>query len=158
MPPVTDITTASMILASIVLIVAALLGWREWHDREERNPELSPEDEAHFASQDLRRTTGIVVLVLLALGVAIGSRVPIRLGQQANPLFVGIWLGVFSLIFVLLMLAMSDWIALRRFAVRHRGQILRERIEILREQARLKKEAGEGGNGHGEEPLRDLFR
>ena len=31
--------------------------------------------------------------------------------QRANPLFVGIWLGVFGLIFVLLMLAMSDWIA-----------------------------------------------
>ena len=57
----------------------------------------------------------------------------------------GIWLGVFVLIFVLLSLAMIDWIALRLFARRHRDQILRERIEILREEARLKKATPRAG-------------
>jgi membrane protein implicated in regulation of membrane protease activity len=158
MPPAApEIAPASLILSSIVLLVAALLAWREWNDRRVRDPDLSPEDYAHFAGQDARRSIGIVVLVLLAAGVAIGSRIPPRLGNQANPQFVGIWLGVFVLIFVLLSLAMLDWTALRRYARRQRGQFLRERLEILREQARLKKSAGESGNGHGDGPLNDLF-
>src|SRR4051812_19723769 len=113
MPPAPDITSASLVLSSVVLIVAALLGWREWADRRVRDPDPSAEDRVHFATQDARRSTGIVILVLLAVGVAIGSRTPIRVDQRANPLFVGIWLGVFVLIFVILLLAMFDWIALR---------------------------------------------
>jgi membrane protein implicated in regulation of membrane protease activity len=158
MPPAApEIATASLIMTSVVLLVAALLAWREWVDRRARDPDLSPEDYAHFAGQDARRSIGIVVLVLLAAGVAVGSRTPSRMGNQANPQFVGIWLGVFVLIFVALSLAMLDWVALRRYAKRQRGQILRERLEILREQARLKKSAGEEGNGHGDGPLGDLF-
>src|SRR3954447_7317637 len=158
MPPAApEIATASLVLTTVVLLVAALLAWREWNDRRARDPDLSHEDYAHFAGQDARRTLGIVVLVLLAAGVAVGSRTPPRVGNQANPQFVGIWLGVFVLIFVALSLAMLDWMALRRFARRHRGQILRERLEILREQARLKKASGEEGNGHGDGPLGDLF-
>src|SRR4051794_15368751 len=123
MPPAPEMTTASLILSSGVLFVAALLGWREWRDRRSRDPEPSPEDYAHFAGQDARRATGIVVLVLLAAGVAMGSRISPRLGNRANPQFVGIWLGVFVLIFVSLSLAMIDWMALRRYARRQRGQI-----------------------------------
>lgn len=158
MPPAApDIAPASLILSSVVLIVAALLAWREWSDRRAREPDLSQEDHAHFAGQDARRTLGIVILVLLAVGVAIGSRTATRVGNRANPQFVGIWLGVFVLIFVALSLAMLDWAALRRYARRQRGRILRERLEILREQARLKEASGEQGNGHGHGPLGDLF-
>ena len=157
MPPAPDITTASLVLSSVVLIVAALLGWREWSDRRSREPGPAPEDRAHFVAQDARRSVGIVVLVLLALGIAIGSRTPIRLDHLANPLFVAIWLGVFVLIGMLLSLAMFDWIALRRYAHRQRSRILRERSEMLREHARLKNSAGPGGNGHGNGPLDDFL-
>lgn len=157
MAPATDIDTASLIVSAVVILVAALLGWGEWRDRRGREPDPSPEDARHFAGQDARRALGIVVLVLLAAGIAIGSRVPSRVDHRANPLFVGIWLGVFVLVFVLLSLAMCDWLALRRFAARHRGRIVRERIEMIREEAARRRAADGEGNGHGDGPLGGLF-
>jgi hypothetical protein len=152
-----DIATAGLVLSSLILVVAALLGWREWSDRRDRALELSPEDARHFARQDSRRSMGIAIMVLLAIGLFVGSRTPHKLDKATNPQFLWIWLGIFLLIFFLLSLAMSDWLALRTFALRHRKQILRERIEILREENRLKKARGGNGNGHGEGPLSDLF-
>ncbi len=157
MPPAPDIDSASLIVSTVVLLVAALLGWSEWRERRRRDSDLPEQDLGHFASQDARRAFGIVVLVLLAVGVIYGSRLPPRLDNRANPRFVGLWLGVFLLIFVLLALAFRDWVALRRYAIRHRGQILRERIEILRDEARRQRESHEDDNGHGDGPLRDLF-
>ena len=153
-----DMATASLVLSSIVLLVAALLGWREWRDRRDRGPELSPEDARHFGHQDTRRFLGIVVMALLAVGLVVGSRVPIRVGNKTNPQFLGIWLGVFLLILFLLSLAMIDWVALRLFARRHRNEMLRERIEILQEEKRRREATLDEGNGHGEGPLGDLFR
>jgi hypothetical protein len=153
-----DIATASLLLSSFVLVVAALLGWREWVDRRDRSMELSPEDARHFGHQDRRRTVGLVVLVLLAIGLLIGSRVPHKLGNHSNPVFLGIWFAVFLLIFILLALAMIDWVALRIFARRHRGQILRERIAILQEEASRRKSRGIDGNGHHDGPAGEFFR
>jgi UDP-N-acetylmuramyl pentapeptide phosphotransferase/UDP-N-acetylglucosamine-1-phosphate transferase len=154
-----DITTASLVLSSFVLLVAGLLSWREWVDRRGRPlQELSPEDVRHFSHQDRRRTLGIVVLIALAVGLLVGSRIPHKLGIQSNPQFLAIWFGVFLLISLLLFLAMIDWLALRIFARRHRSRILRERIEILRDEARRRKAYEAGGNGHHDGPAGDFFR
>lgn len=138
-----DIAVASLALASFILLVAGLLGWREWCDRRARPEELGPDDLDHFAHQDRRRAFGLAILCLLAIGVAVGSGMPSRLGNRPNPPFVLIWLAVFALICILLTLALSDWIALRHYARRLRREILRERIEILREEAR-RRNSGEG--------------
>jgi hypothetical protein len=150
--------TASLVLSSSVVLIAVLLGWKEWSDRRGRNSDLSPEDARHFGHQDTRRALGIAVLGLLAVGLFVGSRVPPKLGNKTNPQFLGIWLGVFLLILFLLGLAMIDWLAIRVFARRHRNQILRERIELLKPDKRPKKIEGSNGNGHGDGPLGDLFR
>jgi UDP-N-acetylmuramyl pentapeptide phosphotransferase/UDP-N-acetylglucosamine-1-phosphate transferase len=152
-----DIATASLVLSGLVVLVAAGLAWREWSDRLDRSDDLSPEDARHFEHQDARRMLGLVVLVLLAVGLVVGSRVPHKVGGQTNTQFLLIWLGIFLLIFLLLTLAMIDWVALRIFARRHRNQILRERIEILKEEARLKKARETGGNGHANGSVGDLF-
>lgn len=152
-----DIATASVVLSSLVLLVAALLGWREWVDRRNRPDDLSSEDARHFGHQDRRRMLGIVVMVWLAVGLVVGSRLPHKLGNQTNPQFLGIWFGVFLLIFVLLSLAMLDWLALRVFARRHRSQILRERIEILKDEARRRRELKADGNGHQNGSTGDYF-
>ena len=152
-----DIATASLVLSSFVILVGGLLAWKEWSDRRSRSLEQTPEDARHFGHQDTRRTMGIVVMGLLAIGLVVGSRTPSRLGNQANPQFLSIWLGVFLLIFFLLLLAMIDWLALRLFARRHRNQILQERLELIKEEQRRKKALKGEGNGHGEGPLRDLF-
>ena len=153
-----NITTASLVLSSFILLVAGLLGWREWVDRRDRAVELSPQDARHFGHQDRRRVLGLVVLVALAVGLVVGSRAPHKLGNQTNPQFLGIWFGVFLLISLLLVLAMVDWLALRVFARRHRSQILRERSEILKEEARRRKALGSNGNGHHEGPAGEFFR
>ena len=150
-----EITTASVVLSSSVVLVAAFLGWREWSDRRDRAVDLSPEDARHFGHRDTRRTLGIVVMVVLAIGLVVGSRVPHKVGDQTNPQFLWIWLGVFLLILFLLSLTMIDWIALRVFARRHRNEILRERLEILQEENRRRKARERGENGHG--PIEDLF-
>jgi hypothetical protein len=152
-----DMATASLVLSTFVLLVAALLGWREWRDRRDRADDLSPEDARHFAYQDTRRLLGIAVMVLLAVGLVVGSRVPTRMGNRTNPQFLGIWLGVFLLIFVLLALAMVDWVALRLFARRHRDEMHRERVEILREEKRRREAMQDEGNGNGKGPPGDLF-
>jgi hypothetical protein len=145
-----DMATASLVLSTIILLIAALLGWREWRDRRDRAPDLSPEDARYFAYQNARRSLGIVVLVLLAVGLVVGSRVPTRVDNKTNPQFLGIWLGVFLLIFVLLALAMVDWVALRLFARRHRHELLRERIEIIQEEKRRREALRDDGNANGE--------
>jgi len=158
MPKAPDIAVASLVLSSFVLLVATLLGWREWHDRRRRPDDPTPDDADHFVGQDRRRTIGLVVLGLLAAGLVVGSRLPTRVANRANPAFIGVWLGIFALIFLLLALAMRDWIALRRYARRQRKELLRERIEILQEEIRRRKSAGGDGNGHPEGPIGDLFR
>jgi hypothetical protein len=152
-----DIATASLVLSSSVLLVTGLLGWKEWSDRRGRNPDPSPEDARHFGHQDSRRLLGIAVMVLLAVGLVVGSRISPKIENRANPQFLTIWLGVFLLILFLLSLAMIDWLALRLFARRHRNEMLRERIEILREEASRKKATSGDGNGHSNGPMGDLF-
>jgi len=146
MRPLPDIGVASMVLSTFVLLVAALLAWHERRDRGQRSADLSPEDAEHFARQDGRRGFGLVILVILAVALVVGSRMPARAGAGANPQFVELWLGVFALILTLLWLALADWVALRRFAGRHRKEIFRERIDLLRRDLQARKSPG--GNGH----------
>ncbi len=146
MRPLPDIDVASTVLSTFVLVVAALLAWHERSHRRGRDTELSAEDAAHYARQDGRRGLGIAILVVLAVAVLIGSRIPPRVGPRANPEFVEIWLGVFALILTLLWLALADWVALRRFAGRHRKEIFRERIDLLRRDLQQRKPTG--GNGY----------
>ncbi len=156
MMPGADTTAASLVLSTIVLLIAALLAWRERRDRCDRTIGLSPDDELHFARQDLRRSAGIAILVLLAAGLVIGSRLPPRLENRTNPQFAGTWLAVLLLILALLCLAMIDWVALGRYARRKRREMFRERIEILKEESRQKRDVGDG-NGHAGGPIKDLF-
>ena len=135
----------------------ALLGWREWRDRRARDPDLSPEDARHFALQDARRFLGIVVLVLLAVGPGRRLPAPAAVGNRTNPQFLGIWLGVFLLIFVLLALAMVDWSpsACSPGGTATRSSASGSRSSASEAPAEAQRDAG---NGHGEGPLGDLFR
>lgn len=126
-----DIELASVALAVVVLAVAALLGWSEWAERQARPRELSPEDEQHYRRRDRRRSTGLSILSVVALCIVVGSRTPLRVGQQPNPTFLVIWLAVFGQILALLTLAMVDWLDLRRFARRKKHAIGREHQSII---------------------------
>jgi hypothetical protein len=148
MPPPQQAEVASLVLSAAVVLIAGFLGVRQFFDRRSREPDLSEADARHFVRQDVRRALGVGVMLLLAVGLVIGSRLEPRIAGRTNPRFVQVWLGVFFLIFVLLILAMLDWIATRVYARRHRREIFDERIEILRDEFRRRADRDSGkGNG-----------
>ena len=126
-----DIEPASLALGVVILVVAALLGSSEWLDRLGRPTVLADDDRVHLQRRDRRRSFGLSILCVLALGIVIGSRLPIRNGPRANPWFLGIWLGVFCLILLLLGLALVDWVDLRRYAQRKKSAMGREHLLSL---------------------------
>jgi hypothetical protein len=125
----------------------------------------------------LRRWLGVLLLLILAIGVLVGSRIePVTVPWdvlygvvagggvlvdsgiafpvywRVNLQFVQVWLVVNALIFVLLGLALFDWRATRRYAQRHRQSMARERIEILR---KTLQQSDPRRNGHPREPDQD---
>ena len=139
-----EIEPASLALALMILGVAVLLGYREWLDRQSRPADLAEDDLAHFQRRDRRRSWGLSILCILALGIVVGSRTPVRSGLHANPWFLGIWLSIFGLIFALLLLALLDWVDLRRYARRKKLAIGREHLPDLQAQIdRWKEQAGD---------------
>jgi di/tricarboxylate transporter len=149
MPPPQQTAVASVVLSSAVVLIAAILALRQYLERRGRGPDLSEADARHFARQDVRRALGLGVMLLLAVGLVVGSRLEPRIAGRTNPLFLQVWLGVFFLIFVLLVLAMLDWLATRVYARRHRKAIFEERIEVLRDEFRRRADRGEGNGQPG---------
>ncbi|WP_435018930.1 hypothetical protein TA3x_000920 [Tundrisphaera sp. TA3] len=156
MPPVQpQAEAASLIVGGIVLAIAGLLAWREHRDRRHRAPDPSPEDARHFRAQDLRRGAGVIIMVVLAIGLVVGTRVDPRQSLQSRQMFIATWLVVSLLILGLLALALFDWIALRIYAGRVRRAISRERVAILTDE--LQRRRASGGNGRAHGPVDDLL-
>jgi len=147
MPPERRGEEIGLVLSAAVIVIAALLAYRQWKDRQRRETDLPEADAAHFVRQDTRRWLGAFVMILLALGLAVGMRLPHIAGGKANTRFVQVWLGVFLLIFVLLLLALLDWLAPRVYARRHRRAIVQERDETLRDLLRRRSYPGNGQAG-----------
>ena len=131
--PLADELTASLMTSLGITLIAAFLGLRQWYERQAREEDLSADDRAHFQRQDRRRGIGVAVMLFIALGLSVGTRIPPKVDGRANWTFIECWMVVFALIVVLLMLAFFDWIATRHYARRLRRSIARERIEMLRD-------------------------
>jgi UDP-N-acetylmuramyl pentapeptide phosphotransferase/UDP-N-acetylglucosamine-1-phosphate transferase len=136
MPPTNDLPSASIGLAVGVSMIAVFLGLRQWYERRARDPELSDADGRHFTSQDLRRNLGVGIMLTIAAILLVTSRLEPRIKGQANLIFAELWVVILALIVVLLILALIDWLAIRRYALRHRRTILRESVEAIRREAR----------------------
>lgn len=147
MPPDRRDAAIGLLLSAFVLFVAGLLAYRQWGDRRRRGVDLAGSDASYFSRQDFRRWLGVFVMMLLALGLAVGSRIPHIDRGRTNPLFVQIWLGVFLLVFALLLLALLDWFATRHYAYKHRRAILQERDESLKDAMRPRSYPSNGRGG-----------
>jgi hypothetical protein len=125
-------------LALSLGVAGVAVGLVIWQVLERRwRPEgLADDDVKHFAYQDLRRGLVAAVMLLLAAGVYVGARLEPGVAGRPNPRYVGTWVGVLALVVLLLVLAMLDWSATRRYAARHRLAIAREGLEILRDEMR----------------------
>ncbi len=133
MPPDRRDAAIGLLLSAFVLFIATILAYRQWKERRRRDADLSGAEAAYYARQDVRRWLGVFVMAVLALGIAVGARIPHIVRGRTNPQFVQVWLGVFLLIFALLLLALLDWFATRHYAYRHRRAMLQERDETLRD-------------------------
>jgi hypothetical protein len=170
--------STSLMLSVAIAAIAVILGLRQWWEHRVRDADLSDVDHKHFFWQDLRRVSGVLLMLILALGIYVGSRIPpiisdfpldaddkqaIRavagtwvdtwINGEANPRFVGLWFVVIVVLMTLLALALFDWRATRRYARRERQALAGERLKILRDTFRR---ADSHRNGHPQEPEPDL--
>jgi hypothetical protein len=131
-----DLASNSLLISSGIAIIAVFLGLRQWYEWRARERDLSDLDRDYFFRQDVRRGLGVAVILILAAGLYIGSRIPPKVAGHANLLFVEIWLAIIGLILVLLILALIDWVSTRVYARRQRRVMARERMQILRDTMR----------------------
>jgi hypothetical protein len=149
MPRAWGTAPVSLALSIGILAVAVRLAFWLWSDRRQREPELSAADTFHFARQDRRRGLVVVILLLLAVGISVGSRIDPKLVGRRT--FALIWLSVSVLLLFLLVLAMFDWLATRIYARRHLRALAKERVEILRDELRRRAYRNNGQESHGHE-------
>jgi hypothetical protein len=147
MPLDQQTAAVSLAVSILIVVVAALLVVWQWYERRHRATELSEADASHFARQEVRRWLVTVILILLAVGVTLGSRIELKVAGPTNLLFFQVWLGVILLIFVLLCLAMLDWVSTRLYARRHRRTIVRARWAMIRALLRPQSHRGKGPGG-----------
>jgi cobalamin biosynthesis protein CobD/CbiB len=133
-----------LIMAAGVLVVTAVLAWRQWAERRSRDLDLSIEDERYYSRRDVRRLLGTTTLALIGFGMLVGSLIEPRKHPVA---FLSVWLVVGVLVLVSLALAMLDIFANQAYAQRHRRILIEERRTLLEEELR-RHVAGQ--NGHGE--------
>jgi hypothetical protein len=131
-----DLAWSSLMISLGIVLIAAFLGLRQWYEQQAREPDLSDLDRAYFTRQDLRRGWGVAVMLILAAGLSIGTRIAPRVDGHGNLTFVVFWMGEIGLLAVLIVLAGIDWFATRRYALRHRRSMARERVKMLRDAIR----------------------
>src|SRR5437764_11649933 len=69
------LASTSLGLSIAIASIAVILGVRQWSERRGRDGDLTDADRSYFAWQDLRRGIGVAVLLILAVGVLVGSRI-----------------------------------------------------------------------------------
>jgi hypothetical protein len=145
-----DIVSSSTLVASGISLIAAFLGLRQWYEWRARDPLLSPSEKRYFRHQDIRRSIGVAVMLLLAAGIYVGSRIPAKAGNAANLAFLYVWLTVSGLLVVMLAMAMLDWIATRAYARRKRQSLTREQLRLIRDvaAARAREQRSEPGQAN----------
>jgi hypothetical protein len=131
MPMAIDLAWHGLLVSCGLVLIALFLGLRQWFERRAREADLSSADRRHFRSQDLRRSLGIALMLVLAVGLGFGSRVEPKINGQTNPAFVEVWVFVLVLVVGLLVLAMLDCLATFSYARRHRRSMTEERIRML---------------------------
>src|SRR5262249_15593032 len=76
MPITSTEASTSLIVSVITTAIAVLLGLRQGWERHVRDDDLPEADLKHFFWQDLRRAIGVVLMLILAVGIYVGSRIP----------------------------------------------------------------------------------
>ncbi len=136
MPPPGDLASDSLLISCGIGLIAVFLGLRQWYEWRGRDPNLPKDDQVYFRRQDLRRALGVALIVAIAAGLSIGSRIPFKNQGQPNPAFLELWTGIGTLLVVLLTLALVDLLATGRYARRQRRSMAREHVRLIRDAIR----------------------
>lgn len=145
MPNADNLASDSVTMSLGITLVAVFLGLRQWYERRARNAELSDADRHYLHTQDLRRSVGVGVMLILAAGILIGARIEPRVNGRANLAYVAVWLSVVGLLLALVLLAGIDWLATSRYARQQRRFIAEERLRLLHDVIR------ESADSHGDQ-------
>lgn len=129
-------TIEGLVIAAVLVGLAIVFGIRQWREARGRDPDLAAEDTDYHRRQDRRRGLGSLVMVLLAVGMTVGMSINARADRASGRLFGWVWLGVATLVMVLLVLAFLDWRAIRGYARRHREALADERYAALEDERR----------------------
>jgi hypothetical protein len=136
MPAAGNVASDSLWISCGVVLIAVFLGLRQFYERRSRENDLSEVDRIYFGRQDRRRYGGVAILLAIAAGLSIGSRMPTRVQGHASAAFVEVWAGVVALLVILMTLALIDLVATRGYARRKRRLIAEERTRMIRDAAR----------------------
>ncbi|MFO0959343.1 MAG: hypothetical protein U0800_18240 [Isosphaeraceae bacterium] len=150
MTPANPLATPSLALSGFVLAAAAFLAVRQWFDRDNRFDEgASEEDLHHYASQDVRRWRGIILMALIGLVASTGYWVNPTAGRDQARFVFAAWVVIGTLLFILVALAGIDWIYLASFARRHRQRLAEERQALVEAyNRRVNRRPPPGNDGH----------
>src|SRR5436305_557060 len=78
MPSANNLATTSVVFSIGIVAIAVILGLRQWSERRTREANPPTADRNYFFWQDLRRGLGVASLLILALGILVGSRLEPR--------------------------------------------------------------------------------
>jgi hypothetical protein len=133
-------------IAAVLLLLALGFAALQWRERRQRATDLTADDSAYFARKDARRLAGSLVMGLIAVGMAVGlAGLDPTAGRDQRRAWAAVWLGVMVLVMFLLTLALWDWVALKRYAARHRRALDVERRAVVDEARRLMKPTDSDG-------------
>ncbi|GIW86977.1 MAG: hypothetical protein KatS3mg108_1301 [Isosphaeraceae bacterium] len=142
----------TLLIAAGLLTVDLLLVIAHLRERSRREAPLDDADRKYFANRDKRRWTGSVLMAVAAILMMATARIEPRGDLAASRLYVLLWLGVLTLVAGLLALALSDWVANRRYAARHRRQLIAERDRLVAEAAREARQRRQRRRSPGGDP------
>ena len=125
---------AGILLVAALVLLAITFAWRQSRDRSLRPFPLAEFDAAYLRGQDRRRFLGSVVMIVIAGAMAYGMTIDFRGNRLQAKLFIGIWLAIILLVFLLLALAFADWRATRDYARHHLRRLREEREAFLASQ------------------------
>jgi len=131
-----NLAADSVAMSLGIALVAVYLGLRQWYERKAREPDLSDADREYLSRQDVRRALGVAIMLILAAGISIGSRIEPRVNGRANLAYLEVWIGVIGLLIAMVALAGLDWLATSRYARRQRRFIAEERMKLLHDAIR----------------------
>jgi hypothetical protein len=149
-----NLASDSLALSLGITLIAAYLGLRQFYERRSREPDLPEADRDYLLRQDVRRSLGVAVMLILAAGILIGSRIEPRIEGRANLAYLEVWLGVIGLLVMMITLAGLDWLATSRYARRQRRFLAEERTKLLhdvnRESAKMGPDSQDESRGSGQ--------